>query len=555
MRTLILSNSAGPPSLTAGKLRIEDLQRRQRDRAFQITCGVVAAMALFVLLLVLTNSSIISAAATVLPIVVPATMIWLWRQPVRGLYVLFGSAVLLPEYPDPRDRLGNLLPFFVDLKQWTHTGVIFSLAEILMILTLLIWLLKGISRRNLRFDRGSLLLPIGLYMSLVFVAEVHGVMSGGDFRTSLWEVRSQAYMLIAYIMTCNLIKTRSHIMVLVWTVLVLAAWRSIQGTYDYFFYIRPLRAAGNIIEDLGPHEQAYFFNGFLTAALVFGLFAPSRRIKRFTLLLLPFVIIAELADQRRASMLALGIMLLFVTIFTWKLQPERRRLITCVVFTLMIVFPPYYMAFHNSKSVLATPARAVASTFQPNDRDKQSNQYRVIEDKDIMVTLNTSPIIGYGFGKPMLNPFHLINITNFYEWAFIMPHNSILWVWMRLGTLGYLLLWFMIGLAVVQISQFLSHTKDRFLQCLALFVLLMIVQQVIISYVDLQWSNYRTMIVTGVLFALVSRVTSLAASDKNTDEGVPPASRSQVRKRAPVPVPTPVPLAVVGGRLKTVAKR
>jgi hypothetical protein len=262
-------------------------------------------------------------------------------------------------------------------------------------------------------------------------------------------------------------------------------------------------------------------------------------------------------------------------VFTWIQQPEHRRAIGWIAVTLVVVFPPYYMAFRNSTSVWATPARAFASNFQPSDRDKLSNQYRVVEDDDIMATVKASPIIGFGFGKPMLNPFGLVigfdsngrpvtdplnalkilNTATIYEWAYIMPHNSILWVWMRLGTLGYLVLWFMIGLALIQITQLLTRARDRSLQGLALFVLLMIVQQVIISYVDLQWSNYRTMIATGILFALVSRVALLEASAKSSGESSEPDAEPRSKRRRSFPVSAPATLAVVDGRLRTVAKR
>ena len=48
---------------------------------------------------------------------------------------------------------------------------------------------------------------------------------------------------------------------------------------------------------------------------------------------------------------------------------------------------------------------------------------------------------------------------------------------------------------------------------------MMAIQQVIVSYYDLQWSNDRTMIFTGILFGLIS---CLAAIDKR-----------QQRRRAP----------------------
>ncbi|MBV9280442.1 MAG: hypothetical protein JOZ41_10210, partial [Chloroflexi bacterium] len=112
------------------------------------------------------------------------------------------------------------------------------------------------------------------------------------------------------------------------------------------------------------------------------------------------------------------------------------------------------------------------------------------------------------------------------------PHNSILWIWMRLGTIGYVFLWFLIGTAIVQAAQLVRRLQDRFLQGMILFVLVMLLQQVIISYVDLQWSNYRTMIVTGMLFALISRLAAIAQAEKRLRAGSQPMPGIHARARS-----------------------
>jgi hypothetical protein len=62
----------------------------------------------------------------------------------------------------------------------------------------------------------------------------------------------------------------------------------------------------------------------------------------------------------------------------------------------------------------------------------------------------------------------------------------------------------------------------------------MLVQQVIISYVDLQWSNYRTMIATGVLFALISRLAVLGGADARAHDR--PASGADGTRNVTSPV-------------------
>jgi hypothetical protein len=534
--TTVLNNQAAP------RLSLEQLRRRER-RTVAVCAGyALGGTALAAMLFLAAGSPIIGAAAIGGILLALAVLVWLWKRPVRGAYVLFGAAVLLATYVQPglTDYIGVPLPFFRDIKSYTGTGLVFSVAEVFMALVFLVWLLKGIAERNLRFDRGSLMLPVGLYSLMVLVGEFRGLTSGGDFKVSLFELRSQIYLLIAYVLICNLVKSRSQITKLLWILLIGAGLRGIEGTIQFLFV---LRAQDISTHELYPHEQSYFFNGFLTLTLILSLYGGSRRMKRVALFLLPFVGIADLGNNRRASVAALVISILVLLLVTWLVQPRHRRVIGWCLLTLAIAYTPYFLAYENKTGSLALPARAIASTFHPNANDAASNQYRIFEDLDIMSTVkssSTAEVIGYGFGKPMSSPYPLPNIN--YVFQYIMPHNSILWVWMRLGTIGYLLLWFMVGTAVVQVTQLVRRLRDPFLQGVALFVLLMLLQQVIISYVDLQWSNYRTMIMTGVLFALISRLGAFAvpvrlsgqrASQLAMTEPTTIRARWQTQKQAP----------------------
>ena len=62
---------------------------------------------------------------------------------------------------------------------------------------------------------------------------------------------------------------------------------------------------------------------------------------------------------------------------------------------------------------------------------------------------------------------------------------------------------------MVQSIAVMRRLKDPYLRGLALFILLMVMQEVIFGYLDLQWTNYRNLITIGILFALISRLEAL----------------------------------------------
>jgi len=498
---------------------VATLRRSGRRRA--VTLALALALATLVALGLLSSPSNLLILVAV--ILAPAILVWLWQRPVAGVYLLFGASALLEATGSAQsyvDDIGAYLPFFEDLATWTRVkGLPFSLAETLMALTLLIYLLKGIATRKLRFDRGSLMLPLGLYMLMVLVGELHGIGSGGDFKLSLWEVRAQVYMFVAYILTCNLVKTRRHIDALVVILVVGTALRGVQGVIRYFGELHG-HVSGNG-GSLFSHEQSFFFNAFITLTVIFFLYGGSgaRRLKWFALALLPIVVVANLSNDRRAAVLALAAGLVLLLLVTVIAHRPRRRVALGILLALVVIWPPYYAAFKNSTGLIGQAAHAVNSNSNPDPRDASSNLYRFSEDNDILATMKSSTlskIIGYGFGKYMQTPYPLADISGVYIFWNLLPHNSILWVWMRLGTIGYALFWILIAGAILQAARLLRRLDDPYLKGLAVFIILMVVQEVLFGYLDLQWTNYRNLIVMGVLLALISRLALFARPEEKT---------------------------------------
>jgi len=490
---------------------VDTLQRRNGRRDLLLAfVAILITLGIALLVLRLSSTLLVGLFAIV---VVPAVIVWLWRAPVRGVYVLFAAAVVQETAFSAvtyGDDIGSRIPFFEDFATWTHVkGLSFTMAELFMLLVVVIWLIKGIAHRTLRFDRGTLMRPLGLYSLMVALAELHGLSSGGDFRLSLWELRPQVYMLIAYILACNLVNKRRALDLLLWTLILGAGIKGIQGTWRLYI---SLHGSVHSVESLFPHEQSYFFNAFLCYLPISLLYGSSPRMKRVMVALLPFVIIASLANQRRAAILALCFAYVVILIVTGVAQPARRRVVVRIFVILAIVLPPYYVYYSTKSGLLSEPARAIASAFNPDPRDASSNLYRVNEDKDILATMMTSPIYGYGFGKLMLTPYPLANISNAYIFWNLLPHDSILWIWMRTGTIGYFFFWLLIGSAVLQATALTVRLRDPRLKGIALLFLTLVLQEVILGYLDLQWSSYRNLITIGVVFALIGKLSQFDQS-------------------------------------------
>lgn len=508
-----------PPRIfpsASDELSVAGLRRRERRL---VTNATVA----FVLLTIIAGLATKSLGFLgLLACTVLVLMAWLtyslWKHPAMALYVLVGAATILATYSNTTSRstdyITKFLPIFEDLNTITGSRIAaVSPLELFMVLALVIWLLKTMADRALRFDWGTLMKPLGLYMLMVIIGEFHGLLTGSDFRFSLEEIRAQVYMLVAYVLTCNVIQHRKQVAKLLWVIIIGAGLRGIEGSLRYIFTIR---GSGPGINELYPHEQAFFFNAFLTIAILLPLYGGTRRMKRTVWCFLPFVTLASLANNRRAAVLAFLIALVILLVLMLITDVRRRRVAGWIIVALAVGLPPYYLAFQRSSSSWAMPARAIASNFHPDARDASSDAYRVNEDKDIMLAMRSSPVIGTGFGRPMQEVFPLDSIDKIYPLEPYLPHNSILWIWMRLGSVGYLIFWLLIGTAVAQ-SVRLVLRRDPWMQLLGLFVVLMIVQEVILGYLDIQWTSPRNLIFVGFALGLISVVARLGNEGKSPD--------------------------------------
>jgi O-antigen ligase len=228
-------------------------------------------------------------------------------------------------------------------------------------------------------------------------------------------------------------------------------------------------------------------------------------------LLYPAVVLGNLATNRRAGTAALVIALPILIMAAIRAMPKRRTMAIVLGVLFATLGPVYYFTFRNSESTIAQPARAIKSHFEPNARDESSNLYREAESANMMDTIKESPLttlIGYGYGKPFLKNHPMADISKTYALWDVIPHNQILWVWMRTGTVGFIAFWMIIAFAIVRICRLMivaENDDTPWSQFLALWALSIVVMAILFGLLDLQLSCYRNMIFIGLILGLVER--------------------------------------------------
>ena len=414
-----------------------------------------------------------------------ATALW----PIVGLFTivffsLVSDAVTIPWYPFVSTFSSRESILFV------ARGLTVTPLDVILAVTMISWLVRLLGTRQGRPLTGSLAKPMAVFTAFVLFGFVNGIRSGGSVRIAVLEGRSLFYLGAVYLLVINLCGKR-EMRSLMWTAMagitanaVIALW--------YLSTLNPAERGKR--EDLGQHVAAVHYTTLLILFISLLAYRRSSRYARRLLFILSVPVLAALVvSQRRASMIALIFAGSWVLLTLW--WRHRARFFVVAPFVLLGL-ASYTAAFWNSASSIGVGAQAIKSVIAPNyvsSRDSSSNLYRNLENLDLNYTIRQSPVLGLGFGNRFLRPIPLPRIT-FFELAEYTPHNSLLWVWIKMGFLGFASLFWLLGTSVVQGVGQLFRERDPTQAAVVMAALGYVASYSIFSYVDISWDS------TGVVF-------------------------------------------------------
>jgi O-antigen ligase len=257
------------------------------------------------------------------------------------------------------------------------------------------------------------------------------------------------------------------------------------------------------MEDLGEHGAAMHMNVIFVITFTLYLYRGATRGARLMLLLSVIPVgMAYLAAQRRAGVIALGVGLAFVVLTLWW---RHRIKFFAVAPIMLIVVSGYTAAFWNNQSDAGFPAQAIKTVIAPDsasEKDKSSDEYRKAENFDINFTIKAAPVLGLGFGQAFYRPIPLPDIS-FFEFYQYIPHNSILWIWIKTGVFGFLSMMVMFAVAIRAGVATLVKERDPTAAALAIVGITYIAMFAVFAFVDIAWDS-RNMVFLALAMALCS---------------------------------------------------
>lgn len=440
-----------------------------------------------------------------------AGMVLILVRPRYGLYLvvfltLAADQILVPAYPFIKNFTSEESLFHV-----SSSGLIFSPLETYLVLTLFSWLVRvliqwrTLPRRRLNLRGGPLLGAMSLFTLFIVLGLGWGLARNGDANIALWEVRPILYLPLMFVLTSNLIRTPVQVNRVIWLAMVALFLVALIGIGSSLTSPQTINGRLEWVIEHGTAVRLNTLFVFMTAAFVYR----ASRAKRIALPLMAlFAVYTYAIAQRRAAMLALGLALGLILIL---LAQQNRRIFWRIAPPVMLLSLFYLAAFWNSAGTLGLAARAVRSVFSyssGNWQEDASTLYRLIENINISYTLHQAPLTGVGFGQQFYIIAPMPDIS-FFEWWQYITHNSVMWIWMKTGVLGFFSMAFLLGIVitrgvrVVRAMPGIALREGRDMSAIALTAVLYAVMHFAYAYVDMAW-DMQSMIYLGLMIGLIN---------------------------------------------------
>ncbi|HYW23596.1 MAG TPA: hypothetical protein VE953_05490 [Terriglobales bacterium] len=494
---------------TTATLGVSDVARTRRTQVF--VAGAVLLLLAAVLGPVggiLSESGHGFAILAVGALLVPVLF---WNVPPSPVILCVISATLIERFPDAgADAITAKIPLFRSLQDTIGlSGVTFTPYELLLMVALLVWLAKGVADRRIRLRASPLGVAVMVVVGIAIAMVLFGLARGGVFNISLWELRPFLYIAVTYLLASQLISKRAAIEAILWGIVIGTGLKGLEGAERVFTVVVP---AASRPDSILEHDESVFFSIFIVLTVLLWVYGKRGWLRRVATFLLPFVFIADFGNNRRAAWVMLPAMLIAVAVIAYVRMPERRKTIAWVVGILVTLSTAYVLVYRNSTSLEGEPAHAVWSQFQPDPRDANSNLYRQLENANLSIDIKVAAFTGTGFGVPIAHPVPIFDASNLDPLINFIPHNTILYVWLRLGTLGAIAFWCLVGAAIIAACRLARHPGRDF-GVFGTLAVAAVIAWLVEGWLDQGVTSFRIATLIGCLLGTVAAAHRIAARE------------------------------------------
>ena len=436
-----------------------------------------------------------------------------------SLYLFIFSVLLFDQFAVPGfESVTHDVSFFLNLKEISYVpffnaGMISPFEIHILFITFALMLHVAIRR-----DYDLKAIPVWgsflLFFACLALAFLNGLRTGGDFLVALWEVRALFYFCLMYLIVPQILDSKKQITQLVWVIIIGVTIKSIQGVARF----ADLGFTTGGFAVLTNHEDPVFMVTLFVMLTGFLLYQTGQKQKLWLLVCLLILFLGFYVAQRRATYASLIVSVMAVMIILPALKRIQFLKFFLPVLSILLVYG--FLFWNDDSSAAGRPVQMIKSGFVEPDKetnfaDYSSNLYRSNENYNLAKTVENNTVLGTGFGKRYDQPIPLIDIR--FTLRDYIPHNQIYWVLVKMGAVGFFAFWFFFNCFVAKGTQVFNRLDDPYLKVITLVIVIAVINQMVVSFYDLQLTYYRSMIYLGGLMGLLPVIMHIDREQKSRE--------------------------------------
>jgi hypothetical protein len=275
------------------------------------------------------------------------------------------------------------------------------------------------------------------YVSLATTGFVwlRGLLGGGDFGMSLWQVNAVIYLPIVFLLMHASLRGPEDHAALAKVFLWAASYKSLLALFVVLTPEMPLdpRTGKMRSPDYATaHSDSMLFAIATIIVLAQLLERYDRRSLRLALFTLPLFFTGMIANNRRLVWVQIGVV--WMIVFLISRASRLKRSIARTVFVLVPALAVYATTGWDSQyGKFYKPVRIVRSIVDAESDG--SSMWRELENFNLVATFRAFPFLGTGYGHRYFEMIKMPAVD--YSLEFVAPHNSLLGLWGFSGLLGF----------------------------------------------------------------------------------------------------------------------
>ncbi|MFT3925210.1 MAG: O-antigen ligase family protein [Myxococcales bacterium] len=262
-----------------------------------------------------------------------------------------------------------------------------------------------------------------------------GLVTGGNFGMSLWQVNSVMYLPVIFLLFSEAIRGPQDFPAVLRVLCFAVIYRALFATYVIHAFPQapdPETGSTKLPYATSHADSMLFADAFAAVVCVF-----LERLARFRsrlILVLPIAMLGMMSNNRRLVWVHVAFAMLTLYFITED-NPVKRR-IRRVVYASIPVVLGYIAAGWNSEfGTVFKPVRMLRSVVDTKSDRSGSSFWRELENLNLVTTFKHNPIFGTGYGHGFEEVVQLPEVA--YELERYCPHNSILGLWAFGGFVGF----------------------------------------------------------------------------------------------------------------------